>query len=173
VTGPQQQQRNFLGIPVKGDLNFTERRTPQKPLEELAPLMQAVLDDPTIAWFGWKQYTPYFNDGEPCVFSVNAELAVSFTSGNGSDEDDEDDEDDAIYGGVNNNASLGKREYDFKSRSYGAYSGPDEARYNRCLALEQAINSGAFDDVLLEHFGDHATIRVSRDGIQVEFYEHD
>lgn len=25
---------------------------------------------PTLEYFSWKQYAPYFNDGEPCVFSV-------------------------------------------------------------------------------------------------------
>ena len=26
---------------------------------------------PEIAALRWRQYTPYFNDGEPCTFSVN------------------------------------------------------------------------------------------------------
>lgn len=27
---------------------------------------------PEILKFGWTQYTPYFNDGDPCVFSYNS-----------------------------------------------------------------------------------------------------
>lgn len=39
---------NFLGMPVSGDITQGSTRVEQKPLEELAPLFQAVLDDPTI-----------------------------------------------------------------------------------------------------------------------------
>ncbi len=28
---------------------------------------------PELISFRWTQYTPYFNDGDPCVFSANAE----------------------------------------------------------------------------------------------------
>jgi|HubBroStandDraft_3_1064219.scaffolds.fasta_scaffold261295_2 hypothetical protein len=28
-------------------------------------------NNPGIASFSWTQYTPYWNDGEPCVFSAN------------------------------------------------------------------------------------------------------
>lgn len=28
---------------------------------------------PTMESFSWKQYTPYFNDGEPCTFEVYAD----------------------------------------------------------------------------------------------------
>lgn len=28
---------------------------------------------PTLTSFGWRQYTPYFNDGEECVFGANVE----------------------------------------------------------------------------------------------------
>src|SRR5689334_3768923 len=28
---------------------------------------------PAMESFGWTQYTPYFNDGEECVFSANTE----------------------------------------------------------------------------------------------------
>jgi hypothetical protein len=63
--------RSFLGIPVEGDITAGSTRVDQKPIEELQPLLQAVLDDPTIVEFGWRQYTPYFNDGEPCEFGVS------------------------------------------------------------------------------------------------------
>jgi len=28
---------------------------------------------PELVSFGWEQYAPYFNDGDPCVFSVHAD----------------------------------------------------------------------------------------------------
>jgi|SRR5277367_899324 len=191
------QQKNFLGIPVKGNIQSVDKRVPQLPIEDLALLMQVVLDDPTVTWFGWTQYTPYFNDGEPCIFSVHSGLAVGVqdpsaspvvTNKDGfgaltqeSDDDDDDDNDDEEYDdaseGVEYNEFLGKRisSYDSEVKDYpaGAYLGPDEARYDRCLVLEKAITSGAFDSVLLEHFGDHCTVRVTRNGIKVMEYSHD
>lgn len=199
--------KTFFGIPIEGDIRFAESPVKQRPLEDLQPLLQALLDDPTIKWFGWRQYTPYFNDGEPCVFSVDEALMVSLTPDPRSrqqpqaddnrcsscgtalydeswfchscgtkqlrdDVDDDEDEDEDIWDGVEYNKLLGHRNNSWE-KSPGVYTGPDEERYDRCLALEQALASGAFDDVLLEHFGDHAVVTVSREKITVKEYSHD
>lgn len=164
---------NFLGMPVSGDISEGSTRTEQKPLEELSPLFQALIDDPTIVEFGWRQYTPYFNDGDSCEFSVHG-LWVKTTA----DVDAEDDPDyDPYELDVDYHRSLGKieRDWDREARKYvnEAYVGPDEDRYNRCQALDGALQSGAFDNVLLEHFGDHALITVRKNTIEVEHYSHD
>lgn len=163
---------NFLGIPVNGDITRGSDRVEQKPIEELQPILQAVLDDPTIVEFGWRQYTPYFNDGEPCEFSVHGTWIRTT-----ADKDIEDEYELEMY----SHRSLGKIPGDFvhnpetNTRQWQArpYEGPDEARYHRCKALERAVEGAAFEHVLLDAFGDHAEITVRRDGIQVEFYEHD
>jgi hypothetical protein len=46
-------------------------------------------------------------------------------------------------------------------------------RYERCRELSDAIESGAFNNVLLDAFGDHAEIRVTRKAIEIGFYDHD
>jgi hypothetical protein len=199
-------QKNFLGIPIVGDIQHNKPPVQQRPLAALAPLMQALLDDASIAWFGWRQYTPYFNDGEPCVFNVHGALAVMLDDaeidppavtecqkcGETVDanvqeycakcgravptlEDIRDEMMDSMYDGVECSGHLGQREKVHENGKWvtKSYTGPDEDRFNRCLALEEALDSGAFDSVLLEHFGDHATVRVSRDGIVVEEYSHD
>lgn len=177
---------NFLGIPVEGDITKPDRRTPQRPLAELEPLIQAVLADDTIDSFGWTQYTPYFNDGEPCTFSVgepwfrttaDAKPAQDPDSDD-YDPDEDEDEDDSYSVGYGNHPTLGKRDYDYvgsrgRERVYRGYEGPDEARHDRCLALHTAIDSGAYDDVLLEAFGDHARITIRKDKIVVDEYSHD
>lgn len=166
----QVHDRNFLGIPVSGDIRGADSRTPQRPLEELSPLFQAVLDDPTIEWFGWRQYTPYFNDGEPCLFSVHGALGVGLVPD--PDNSAGTDDYDTMWEGVEYSGTLGRRNRSYEERP-GEYTGPDEARYERCLALEQALESGAFDDILLKTFGDHATVIVRRTGIEVQEYSHD
>jgi hypothetical protein len=165
VTAPT----NFLGIPINGDITSVNR-VEQRPIEELAPVMQAVLDDPTIAAFGWVQYTPYFNDGDPCEFTVHTCWVRTV-----DDDPDASDRWDLEVG--SNHPTLGGRGYRY-NRETGEYvdtpyDGPDEARYDRCKALAKAIEGGEFENVLLENFGDHAEVTVTRSGITVEFYEHD
>lgn len=167
--------RNFLGIPVQGDYTEGARRREQRPIEELQPIMQAVLDDPTIVEFGWRQYTPYFNDGDPCEFDVYGTWVRT--------DADTDVEDDYVYElEVDGHRSLGKVSGDWiedpenpgtRVWQKRPYEGPDEARYDRCQALYGALQGGEFEVVLLKAFGDHAAITVRRDGIQVEFYDHD
>lgn len=155
---------NFLGIPVEGDINKGESRVPQRPLSELEPLLRAVVDDDGIAAFGWTQYTPYFMDGDPCVFGIN-ELWFKTL-------EDKEDEDNYHFD-LSGHPTLGDRVYDYVKSEYTGYKGPDEARFMRCFNLSNAIGSGAWDDVLLEAFGDHAEVTVKRSGITVKFYSHD
>jgi hypothetical protein len=182
---------NFLGIRVDGDIVGTERRKAQRTLAEFEPIVRAVLDDPTIASFGWHQYTPYFNDGEPCVFHtygfwVRTVDDVAAAAGRGSgdndapaggdvDEDHDDDEGDDERFELWHHPTLGKVTGHWVDDDYvvDSYTGPDRERHDRCRALETAIEGGAFLDVLLNAFGDHAQVTIRRDGISVEFYEHD
>lgn len=168
----------FLGLEVSNGINRGGRKwVDQKSLEELAPFLQAVLDLPSVVAFGWSQYTPYFNDGEPCVFSVN-ELRVKL---------DTDDEDTSLYDCdfcVSCRPDLGRVEFQRGPDGrvlYGAageylwqpYQGPDEHRYKVLKAANEAIQDPAFERVLLDKFGDHAMVKVTRAGIEVEFYSHD
>lgn len=167
---------NFLGIPIEGDITRHDTLKEQKPLSELEPLMRAVLDDPTIKAFGWTQYTPYFNDGDTCIFSVNNPWFLTIDDPEIDDIEDLDEYEVSYYSG---HPSLGKRgyhwegEYPNRKMVDEAYTGPDEARYNRVKALSDAIDSGHFDNVLLEAFGDHAEIIVRASGITVDSYSHE
>lgn len=99
---------------------------------------------PNVRAIGWTQYTPYFNDGDPCVFSVNDLYVLDHTV----DEDETD-----IHEGVDMGWGDGPRLY------------PEIARIAETL---QASN-----DLLLEMFGDHCKITVTPAGIDVDEYEHD
>lgn len=159
------ERASFLGIPVKGNIRLSGKKD-QRPIEEFAPIVQAMLDDPQVVEFGWRQYTPYFNDGDPCVFRTYGAWVRL-------DTDDADAEDYQLS--VEERDDLGTRPvtWEHRERRVGAYEGPDEARYDRCHALFRAIDDDEFDDALLKLFGDHAEVTVKRDGIQVDFYEHD
>jgi hypothetical protein len=165
---------NFLGMPVSGELREGSSRVDQKPVEDLAPLLQALLNDPTITEFGWTQYTPYFNDGDVCEFSVG-EVWVRTTEEVDNEKREYDDYDLSLW----NHPSLGHGVYDYVGEGWESqyvevgYEGTDEKRYRRVNALNEAITSGQYESALLNAFGDHALVTVRKDGIEVEFYEHD
>lgn len=179
--------RTFLGIPIEGELNEGSTRVPQRPAEEFAPLMQAVLDDPGVEYFGWIQYTPFFNDGDVCEFSAHGLWVVSPDQFDVLSEetddpedvwDDFDSEEFSLDYGNHAKEAFGEyrnQEYDREEHRYtsGEYFGPDQERYDRLLALSHAIGGRAFECVLLDKFGDHAEIRVCRDKFVVHEYSHD
>ena len=150
--------RNFLGIPVDGDIHHDSvYRAAQRPVEDLHPALQAVLDDPNVVEFGWTQYTPYFNDGDPCEFSVYG-LWLRTPEDVGYDD---------------NRYALELDDH----RTMGGYNSVRAKKYqgtwDTARALDNLIQSGAFNEVLLETFGDHAYITVRKDKIEVEAYSHD
>lgn len=139
---------SFLGVPVKGTIRRGATRVDQRPIEELRPLLEAVIADEKIVEFGWDQYTPYFNDGEPCEFSVYAPWVR--TTGDAED----------------------AKTWNLEVQGHPTLE-EDDPTWTKAEALGAAVEGGAFENVLLEAFGDHAQIVVRKDGITVEFYEHD
>ena len=143
---------SVAGIAIHGDVQHGHRRPDQKPLEDLVPLFQAVLADPGVEEFIWDQYTPYFNDGDPCEFGIHG--CYSLNS-------------DAV--------SLREEVGDFDKWEYetGRYGNANARIPESANALADAIEGGQFENVLLEHFGDHTEVTLKADGFHVEFYDHD
>lgn len=173
-TETEETRVSFLGIPVTGDINHGYGRgTEQRPLSELEPLFRAVIEDPYIKEFGWTQYTPYFNDGDTCYFSVGTLWFLTVDDTPRDEMDDwEEEEYSVTYG---EHPTLGEKEGHGwgSSRVYENYKGSRQAEFERAEALSRAIDSGAFESALLTAFGDHAEITITREGITVEHYEHD
>jgi L-ribulose-5-phosphate 3-epimerase UlaE len=125
-------------------LHQLKKEMSEKFQSELKTVFKAVFEQyPAVTKMCWTQYTPYFNDGDPCVFNVH-DLYVF---------DDTVEEDSDYYDGVDVSWGEGKEQY------------PEIAQISK--------NLSAADDLLLEMFGDHCQIIVTRDGITVEEYEHD
>lgn len=165
-------KKNFLGIPVEGEVYYTRTPVPQKSQEDLRVLIEPVLAHPKVEAIRWRQYTPYFNDGEPCVFDVS-DVYFRLTS---VPEEAGDYEDgfvstwDARY--VPEVAEMiGTTEWD-RDRGRVHDGKGDIELYNLLRAFEEGLGS-AFNDVLMEAFGDHAEVTVRRNVIEIETYEHD
>lgn len=132
----------------------------------------------------WAQYTPYFNDGDPCVFSVG-DVCVALKSL-------EDNEADFMYGYpsdyeedyVEDIDKVGRtwyddyamrdmnwttKEYTLKDKFVAA--GGSEQLYQDFQAVCKFI--GSQDDLMEALFGDHVVVRVTPTEIITEEYEHD
>lgn len=115
----------------------------------LAPGLKAFMDaHPDVKAIGWTQCTPYFNDGDPCEFSVH-ELHASAT-----------DERDEEIGGDGWAYLYGKREEPFSEQSWADL-----------IELRKALSGS--EPELKSAFGDHVRVIVTPTGVDIEEYEHD
>lgn len=106
---------------------------------------------PEVESLSWTQYTPHFNDGDACVFSVH-ELRE-----HGQRYDDSSDWA-QLFGSSRWNRET--KAYDDTPGKYSVSILPDPRSYD--------------EDLMLELFGDHAVVTAHRDGtFSTDYYSHD
>lgn len=120
---------------------------------------------PKIESFGWNQYTPYFNDGDTCTFSANTD----YLSVNGEYVDD------CEWTGATRVTNWGT--YNRETKVYdGRVEVPNE-KYDKELedATDEIRNflHTFDDDFYIRKFGDHSEITVTKEGVEVDDYDHD
>jgi hypothetical protein len=145
-------------------------------------MMQPIFDL-GITFVRWTQYTPYFNDGDPCEFGVNADFELGWPGG----------VEDSLW-------EIGYRLKEFTPYQYWGRSEVEAERMNaeykqqHDASRDQAVNAGitaelieavkeackpasdflnANEELLKTAFGDHASITVTPEGIDVDEYQHD
>jgi hypothetical protein len=111
-----------------------------------------------IESIGWRQYTPYFNDGDECVFGVYYDdLTI-----NGIDEYDDDEKEIEFI-----------RKRIWNGDSWVENPNLDTHEYSLLKQIEEVLK-GVPDDFYKDLFGDHVTVTVYKDGrIETEKYDHD
>ncbi len=109
------------------------------------------LEEMGVERFSWTQYTPYFNDGDPCEFIVNEELIELVINGEEFDE---------IY-------DL----YDYRDGERVFYKPEYEKVFDLGLMEEMKLS----ENLMLAIFGDHkkCTVNVSEREIKTEEHDHD
>jgi hypothetical protein len=118
---------------------------------------------PELKSFGWKQYTPYFNDGEECVFSS----LHYYPTINGNDENYDESEQaegeiDIVKLGGETIYGVGWKK--IPNPDYNPYYGEIVS------TVKQFLNQ--FDNEDMEElFGNHVAIRVTESGVVIEEYE--
>lgn len=129
--------------------------------------------NPGITGVVWTQYTPYFNDGDTCVFGVGD---VTFTNAPVDELGDVrwgeyEGETEGVWATENVAFILeNDRTYHKELRELILASGGVDAE--SCKLFNQAIGSKEMEGVMLAMFGDHAKIIATRDGFNVEECNH-
>lgn len=124
---------------------------------------------PEVQAIRWQQYTPYFNDGDACVFGIY-EPEVSLAPASAEEDVDEDDsyDDDEEF---QDTWSLGY--YCNGSARKGAVP-PEVKKLQDDLQSLYSIMQDA-EDAMEEAFGDHVEVTYRRGAAEVEVdeYSHD
>lgn len=130
--------------------------------------------NPGITGVVWTQYTPYFNDGDTCEFRVND---ATFTN---APIDELDEVRWGEYNGELENVwacenlahvlTCGREYYEDTKNKILAAGGVDA---DSCKLFDKAICSGEMEDVMQAMFGDHVKVIATRDGFDVNDYDHD
>lgn len=131
--------------------------------------------NPGITAIKWTQYTPYWNDGDTCEFGVND---PTFTNATGDDLDEVSPY--GEYEGENEDVwATESIEYVFnnKGNHYDKeknliLSGPT-IDVESCKLFDKMIRSSEMEDVMLAMFGNHVVVTATRDGFEVEEYDHE
>lgn len=118
-------------------------------------LKQLVFPD-KIKSIGWTQYTPYFNDGDSCEFSVNADYLYI----------NEEHEEDIDF--------ISESSYEVVNGQYKSVPNPnyDEECANFAEKFGQIIDQVPCE-VMLDMFGDHVIVHYSGGKFKVNDYSHD
>lgn len=159
LTKDQKPDTTFLGIKVEGNYGGWSRAI-QEPIENLYPYFKTAFDDYGVKAVMWEQYTPGFNDGDPCEFGVrdpkvttNEVVAAAWLN-------EEEPDMDLAYPGKD----LYYDEWEYESYS----SHPDGDHVN---SIDVPVAAGRFEDALRAVFGNDTKVVVTPTRVvQFEYY---
>ena len=157
-----------LKNPVEGNITpMYQPRGVQYTEEEFEAIIQAhFAENPTVEKFEITAYTPYFNDGEPCVY--HAWLTEEHYRN-----DDYPKEDGPVNVFILKDGSeVRTKEENDEWPDWNTYTSHtldySSAKWSYGPEFERGI-----EDICAANFGDHAKITVYRDKYVVDFYDHD
>lgn len=156
----------------------------------VSELKAFIKDLPAISGIEWVQYTPYFNDGDPCTFCVygvnvylesgheivknailaNPELKNKLCAHeNYEEEEDEDQDEDSEVVEEKEPKEYFLEDSDWSIR--GLTTPELQAVLDKAFALSSILDN--CQSTLESKFGDGYRVRLSKTGITTEDYSHD
>jgi len=146
--------------------------------KDFAPMFKEFFDKSNglIKSIGWTQYTPYFNDGDECVFRVNSDLDYGLRFN-----DETVDETDLItiseYVAVKylkNDGSYEKWLDKYPEDKIDPIKHKNQLDLIKILNEVSEVLKSIPEDFMKDLFGDHVEVTVKSDGtIETEEYKHD
>lgn len=137
---------------------------------------------PRLQSFGFRAYSPYFNDGDECRFSIHADedygLKINGFSADGDEDERDDDEDDENFEAdvrVFENIWPKRGKYDYSSGYRNAPWVDGEPDVD-ALVKDVSDFISAFDDETWEELiGNHVEVTIDRVGglTTVDYSDHD
>lgn len=181
--------RLFNGVPVEGErYAWSRSHVNPRPIEELYPYIKAVFDKGVKA-ITWRQYTPYFNDGEPCEFDVHdasvttdPEIAAAWLNEEFYTEVRKEISEKEYTEAKSQRYSYGYFEEDGKyyhEFSEGIYDyevpyySDDHPDGIAPKSIELPVSATEFEDALRTAFGDHTQVVVTPERVVQFEYSHD
>ena len=143
---------------VQSDVDRVLEEVKKQAQTEIKPALNEAVNQlsseiPKLEAIKWQQYTPYFNDGEPCEFGVY-DIHAKFKG---------DD-----VGGWSEDGYYDLYEVGDKKKGVGL----SDTQIEMLTSLNEIICG--LEDVLKTAFGDHVEITMTMDGkLEVEEYEHE
>jgi len=154
--------REFMGLTIEGD-HYGWARTPQEPIENLYAVLKEAFELKGVKGIMWEQYTPGWNDGEPCEFSIrdpkvttNEAVAQAWLDGDEPDMSTAYPEEDYD--------AYGYDEYEYEQ--WGEH--PD-GKHVKDISIP--VNHGQFEDALREKFGNDVKVIVALGRVVTEEYD--
>lgn len=150
----------FMGLLVEGDGHYGWSRTPQEPIENMYPILKEAFELHGVQGIMWEQYTPGWNDGEPCEFSIrDAKVTLNKIVAEAWLEGTEPDMELAYPG-----EDLYYDEYEYES--WGSH--PDGPTVKD---IKIPVDHGQFEDALRAKFGNDVKIVVTPNRVVTEEYD--
>jgi len=125
---------------------------------------------PSAESITWRQYTPYFNDGDPCYFSVHEfNLTLNDSEEELAEEEEPEEEEELVEDEEPEEEFDEYDEGEYDSYTLSESSDPKLQKMGEDMQKLEEIP----EDVLEKVFGDHVIITATRDGFDVNEYNHD
>lgn len=136
--------------------------------EEMQAKMKAQLDAtvknffkvvPKMKAITWVQYSPYFNDGDECIFHVRSVSVLNFVPKYFSRYYQDDLAED-------NRHTIILSDYDNVNEDLLSAE-----EIEACTAIQNFISNN--EDFMYDLYGNHVSIRITENGAEVSDYDHD
>jgi len=130
--------------------------------------------NPGITGVVWTQYTPYFNDGEPCEFSVGEPTFTNAPADELSDIrwGEYEGETEGVWS-TENISYVMEADREYYQDTKNAILAAGGVDVESCVLFAKAVGSSEMEDVMQAMFGDHVKVIATRDGFDIDEYSHD